>query len=56
MDYNLQNKEYIPGKINRIMKAGLRYQYQQPNYEKEVIGFDGATHWVSLRFEIGTTF
>lgn len=55
IDYNFPDKDYAPGEINRILKVGLRYQFQKPNYEKEVDGFDGATHWMTLRFVIGST-
>lgn len=55
VDYSYNDNEYAPGKINRIRKVGLRYQYQKPNYEKDILDFEGATHWVTLRFEIGTT-
>jgi hypothetical protein len=55
VDYNIPDKNYAPGKINRILKVGLRYQFQKPDYEKEVAGFDGATHWMTLRFVIGST-
>lgn len=55
LDYNFPDKEYSPGKINRILKVGLRYQFQKPYYEKEVGGFEGATHWLTLRFVIGSS-
>lgn len=55
MDYNVPDKNYQPGKINRILKVGLRYQFQKPNYQKEHDGFDGATHWLTARFVIGST-
>lgn len=54
MDYNFPDKEYAPGEINRILKVGLRYQFQKPDY-KDVEGFVGATNWISLRFVIGST-
>ena len=44
-----------PGDINRILKMGLRYQFQKPNHEKEQEGFAGATHWLTLRFVIGSS-
>ncbi|MDD4696749.1 MAG: outer membrane beta-barrel protein [Fermentimonas sp.] len=55
VDYNIPDKDYEPGEINRILKVGLRYQFQQPDYEKKVAGFDGAAHWLTLRFVIGST-
>lgn len=55
VDYKFADKDYAPGKINRILKAGLRYQFQKPDYSKEAIGFGGATHWMTLRFEIGSS-
>lgn len=55
IDYNVPDKNYNPGEINRILKIGLRYQFQKPNYEKKVEGFAGETHWLSLRFVIGST-
>lgn len=55
VDYNIPDKNYAPGEINRILKVGLRYQFQKPNY-KDVEGFAGATHWLTLRFVIGSTF
>lgn len=55
VDYNFPDKDYNPGKINRILKVGLRYQFQKPNHEKKVEGFDGASHWLTLRFVVGST-
>ncbi|MDD4777111.1 MAG: outer membrane beta-barrel protein [Fermentimonas sp.] len=55
VDYNIPDKDYNPGEINRILKVGLRYQFQKPDYEKDVLGFNGATHWLTLRFVIGST-
>ncbi|HAR38207.1 MAG: hypothetical protein A2W86_12335 [Bacteroidetes bacterium GWD2_45_23] len=55
VDYNFPDKDYEPGGINRILKAGLRYQFQKPDYEDDVAGFDGSTHWLTLRFVIGST-
>ena len=55
IDYLFPDKDYAPGEINRILKAGLRYQFQKPDYGKDVAGFDGATHWFTLRFVIGST-
>lgn len=55
VDYNFPDKNYEPGKINRLLKAGIRYQFQKPDYEKDYAGFDGATHWLTLRFVIGST-
>lgn len=55
IDYNFPDKNHDPAKINRIMKVGLRYQFQKPNHEKKVEGFDGASHWLTLRFVVGST-
>ncbi len=55
VDYNVPDKNYAPGDINRILKMGLRYQFQKPNHEREQEGFAGATHWLTLRFVIGSS-
>ncbi len=55
MDYNFPDKNYAPGEINRILKMGIRYQFQKPNHEKKHEGFGGATHWFTLRFVIGSS-
>lgn len=57
VDYNFPDKNYTPGSINRILKIGLRYQYQKPNFDNnnEVENFEGANHWLSLRFVIGSS-
>jgi len=55
VDYNFPDKDYDPAGINRILKVGLRYQFQKPDYESDVAGFGGSTHWLTLRFVIGST-
>lgn len=55
IDYNVPDKDFAPGEINRILKLGIRYQFQKPNYENDYAGFDGASHWLTLRFVIGST-
>lgn len=55
VDYNFPDKNYRPGAINRILKVGVRYQFQKPDYEKDYAQFTGATHWMTLRFVIGST-
>ncbi len=55
-DYNFPDKNYEPGAINRILKVGVRYQFQIPNYKSEIPSFDGTTHWLTARFTIGSTF
>lgn len=55
IDYHFPDKDYAPEKINRILKTGLRYQFQKPNYEKNSDNLNGATHWLTLRFVIGST-
>lgn len=56
MAYNFPDKNYDPARFNRILKLGVRYQYQHPNYTKEFTGFEGATHWLTLRAVIGSTW
>lgn len=56
IDYNFPDKDYDPAKINRILKVGLRYQCQIPNYKNDIPGFGGTMHWMTLRFMIGSTF
>ena len=55
VDYNFPDKDYDPAGINRILKVGLRYQFQKPDYEGDVAGFGGSTHWFTLRFVIGSS-
>ena len=55
IDYHFPDKDYAPEKINRILKTGVRYQFQKPNYEKSSDNLNGATHWFTLRFVIGST-
>jgi hypothetical protein len=40
--------------IGRIRKIGFRYQCQFPSYKEEGSMFDGTTHWITLRFMIGS--
>lgn len=56
IDYNFPDKNYEVGAINRILKVGLRYQCQIPSYKDDIPVFTGTTHWVTLRFMIGSTF
>ena len=56
IDYNVPDKNYEKGGINRILKVGLRYQCQIPDYKKDISAFTGTTHWVTLRFMIGSSF
>lgn len=56
IDYNVPDKNYEIGAINRILKVGLRYQCQIPSYKDDIPAFTGTTHWVTLRFMIGSTF
>ena len=56
IDYNVPDKNFEVGAINRILKVGLRYQCQIPDYKKTIPSLDGTTHWITLRFMIGSTF
>ena len=56
IDYNFPDKNYEEGGINRILKVGVRYQCQIPDYKKDISTFNGTTHWLTLRFTIGSTF
>lgn len=56
VDHNIPDGNFEAGDINRILKIGLRYQCQIPNYKKSIPLLNGTTHWITLRFMIGSSF